>query len=201
MHRANKNVRAILWRKVAAASRTANMPATTRAQSQRSYNLPSTILENANSYLSSKLSTKKVGYSSYPTNLSSSIQNPIAFKKPCRAKGPLSSSRKPRKRPRKHQRSNKREQSQTATEISSPDLSDSTITHWACQTCSCSQGAFDYPVDSCIRCGHTMEHHEEVPYYEWDPRCDNICEREDLVFVQVLSQTLHRKLWPFDRPV
>lgn len=26
-----------------------------------------------------------------------------------------------------------------------------------------------------------MEHHEEVPYYEWDPRCDNICEREDLV--------------------
>lgn len=26
-----------------------------------------------------------------------------------------------------------------------------------------------------------MEEHEKVDYYEWNPRCDNICEREDLV--------------------
>lgn len=102
------------------------------------------------------------------------------FKKPCRAKGALSSSQKPPKRPRKHQRSDKIEQSPTATNLSSPDLSDSIITHWACQTCSCSQGAFAYPVDSCIRCGHVMEQHEEVSQC-WDPRCDYICERKDLV--------------------
>ena len=155
------------------------MPVTTRAQSQIPFGLLST-LENANSYLPSNLSTKTVVDTSCTTTPSNSIQNPIAFKKPRRPKGALSRLQKPQKRPRKHQSSGRSEQFQTATERSSPDLSDSTITHWACQTCSCPQGAFDYPIDACIRCGHEMYDHEKVEL-AWDPNCSYICERKDLV--------------------
>ncbi len=103
-------------------------------------------------------------------------------KRPRKAKGPLSSSRKPHKRPRKHQSLDGSEQSQTQTavELSLSDLPDSILTHWACQICSCSQGLFDYPVNSCIRCQHKMEEHEKVNRH-WDPNCDHICERHDLV--------------------
>lgn len=146
------------------------MPVTTRSQSQRPYGLLPP-LKNANSGLPRKLSTKKVG---------DPIKNPVTFKKPRRAKEALSFPRKSQKGPRKHQSFDKSEQSQTATKLPSPDLSDSTITHWACQKCSCPQGAFDYPVDSCIRCGHEMEQHEKVES-DWDPRCSYICERKELV--------------------
>ena len=155
------------------------MPVTTRSQSQKLFGLLST-LENANTYPPRKLSTKIVGDTSYIKTPSHSIQNPVASKKPRRAKGTLSCSQKPRKRPRKHQSTGRSEQSQTATEGSSLDFSDSTIIHWACQTCSCPQGAFDCPIDACIRCGHEMDQHEKVDS-AWDPNCSYICQRKDLV--------------------
>ena len=155
------------------------MPVTTRSQSQRPSGLPST-LKIASLYLPSKLSTNVVGGTSYTTTPNNSIQNPVAFKKSRGAKGALSSSQKPQKRSRKHQSSDKSAQSQTARERPSPFLSDSTFTHWACQTCSCPQGAFDYPIAACIRCGHEMDEHERVES-AWDPNCSHICERKDLV--------------------
>lgn len=154
------------------------MPVTTRSQNQRSYNLLST-LENTNSYLSDKLSSKIVEDFPQATTPDNFIQDPVTSKKPCRAKT-FPSSQKPQKRSRKHQSVNTNEQSQTATELPSPALSDNIITHWACQDCSCSQGAFEYPVDSCIRCGHKMEQHENENLH-WDPRCDYLCERNDMV--------------------
>lgn len=156
------------------------MPVTTRAQSRRAYNLPSTTSKNANSYLPSKLSTKIGGGPSYTTTSSSPTQNSIASKKPHRAKRPLPPPQKPRKRPRKYQRPDKREQPQTATELPPPDLPDITTTQWVCQTCPCPRGAFDYPADPCTRCGHKIEQHEKVNP-DWDPRCNYICERKDLI--------------------
>lgn len=149
------------------------MPVTTRSQSRRSHDLLSN-LENVNPCLLSKRSIKTVEDSSYITTPSNSIKNPVAFKEH------RISSQKPQKRSRKHQSFDKSEQSQTATEISSSELSDSIITHWACQDCSCSQGAFDYPVDSCIRCGHKMERHFKINP-DWNPNCDYVCERKGLV--------------------
>lgn len=146
------------------------MAVTTRSQNRKPYNLLP-ISKNAKSRLPSKPSTKKA---------SRSIQNPVAFKEPRKAKGVFSSSQKPQERPRKHQSSDKSEQPQITTELSWPDLSDGAITHWACRDCSCSQGAFDNLVDSCIRCGHKMEDHENINP-DWDPKCDYVCERKGLV--------------------
>lgn len=155
------------------------MPVTTRSQSQRSHD-PLFTLENANSRLSNKRSNKTVGESSNTTTSNNFIKHPVAFKKSRRVKEALSSSQKPQNGPRKHQSFNRSEQSQTVTSDSLSDLSDSIITHWACQTCFCSQGVFDYPIDSCIRCGHEMEQHEKVNL-DWDPYCSYICERKELI--------------------
>lgn len=148
------------------------MPVATRSQGQRQHD-PLSISDNANSY-PSKRSTKISEDSPHVTTSNSSIQ------KPCKATSTCSSLQKSQKRLRKHQSLVKSEQSQTATQLSSSDLSDHTITHWACQNCSCSQGVFEYPIDSCIRCAHKMERHEKVNLY-WDPKCDYVCERNDLV--------------------
>ena len=148
------------------------MPVTTRSQGQRQHDLLS-ILDNANSN-PSKLSTIIMEDSPHITTSNSFIQ------KPCKATATFSSLKKSQKRLRKHQSLDKSEQSQTATQLSSSDLSDNTITHWACQNCSCSQGVFEYPIDSCIRCAHKMERHEKVNP-DWDTKCDYVCERNDLV--------------------
>jgi hypothetical protein len=153
------------------------MPVTTRSKSQKSAGLPSTP-ENANPHLPSKPPSKIVEDSSCTTAPSNPIQNPVTSKKPRRAQRALSSSPKPQKRSRKHQSSDKRVQSQAATELSSPDLPDSAITHWACSRCSCPQAAFDYPVDACICCGHEMDEHYERDH-DWNPDCPNVCERKD----------------------
>lgn len=155
------------------------MSIATRSQSQTPCNLLSTS-ENMNSYLLSKPFTNISEAFSSSTTLSSFIHNPVASKKPRRAKKAHSSSQKSQKRPCKRQNVDKIEQSQTTTECSLPDFSDSIIIHWACMTCSYSQGVFEYPVDSCIRCGHQMEHYETVSS-DWDPGCDYICQRNNLV--------------------
>ena len=133
------------------------MPVTTRSQTRRSHDLLFT-LKNANSCLSRKPLIKD---SSYITTSGNFIKKSV-------------------NRSCKHRSFNKSEQSQTVTEISSSELSDSIITHWACRECSCSQGVFDYPVDSCIYCGHKMERHSKMNP-DWDPHCDYVCERKVLV--------------------
>ena len=164
---------------LSAAFRRSNMPVTTRSQSQRSYGHLST-LKMAKSQLPSKLATKTVEVSSHITTQANPIKNDVVVKKRCKAKKALSSLQKTQKRSRKHQSSDRSEQSHLATGISSTEFSDSIITHWSCRTCSCSKGAFDYPVDSCIRCGHEMEQHDKVTSY-WDPKNSYVCERTELV--------------------
>lgn len=159
------------------------MPVTTRSQSQRSYGHLST-LKNAKPRLPSKLSTKIVEVSSHTTTQTNPIKSLVVVKKRYKAKRAVS-LQKTQKRPRKHQSSDRSEQSHIATGISSTGISstgisDSILTHWSCQTCSCSEGAFDYPIDSCIHCGHEMEEHGKV-ISNWDPNCTYICERTKLV--------------------
>lgn len=129
--------------------------------------------------------------SSHITTQTNPIKNHVIVKKRCKPKRALSSSQKTQKPSRKHQSSNRSEQSHIATGISSTELSDSIITHWSCQTCSCSKGAFDYPVDSCIRCGHKMEKHEKV-ISGWNPMCTYICERTELVISILQMLELNR---------
>lgn len=135
------------------------MPVTTRSQSQRQCRPSKRVRESP---------SRK------------SIKSPVVLKKRRRPKKSISSSLKPQKRPRMHQSLDRSEQSQITTGVSSPVVSDSTITHWSCQTCSCPLGIFDYPVNSCIRCGHKMERHENMDS-GWDPRCGYLCKREKLV--------------------
>jgi hypothetical protein len=155
------------------------MPVTTRSQSQRSSDHLST-LKFTESHLPSKLSTKIVEVSSYTTTQTNPIKNLVSFKKRHRIRKTLSSRQKTQKRSRKHQSSDRSEQSHRDIGISSLDIYDDIITHWSCQTCSCPKGAFDYPIDSCIRCGHEMEQHEKV-VSGWDPKCAYICERKELI--------------------
>lgn len=155
------------------------MPAITRLQSQRSYNLLSTV-ENGGSNLSSKSSTKKVRECSYATAPSSYIQKPVALKKPRKPKGAHSSSQKPRNLPRKHQSPDRGKKSRTATRIPLPELSEGILTEFACKICSCPQGAFDYPVNSCIHCEHKMEEHDKCES-RWDHNCRHACERNELI--------------------
>ena len=151
------------------------MPATTRSQNQRQHDL----VESANSS-PSRLSTKIVEDPSLVTTSTNLVQKNLAFEKPPTSIKAFSSLQKSPKQPRNYRSFDKCKQSQTATELSPSDLSDKIITHWACGTCSCSQGLFEYPIDSCICCEHTMDQHAKVDRH-WDPLCDYVCERNDLV--------------------
>lgn len=156
------------------------MPVTTRSKNQRPSDLPSTP-ENAEPRPSNNPSTDIIGDSPGTTAPNSPIQQyPVASKKARRAKRALLSSQKSQKRSRKHPTSDGTKQPQIATEPASPDLPDNAIMHWPCRLCSCSRGVFNYPVDACMRCGHEMDNHEESNH-EWNPMCDNVCERKDLV--------------------
>ena len=53
--------------------------------------------------------------------------------------------------------------------------------HWPCRLCSCRRGAFEYPINACLRCGHEMDDHEEIGDLRWNPVCGFVCERESLV--------------------
>jgi hypothetical protein len=56
------------------------------------------------------------------------------------------------------------------------------IVHWPCQSCSCPQGTFVPPVNACIFCEHNMQDHELHDSDSiWNPYCDYVSEREDLV--------------------
>lgn len=97
-----------------------------------------------------------------------------------RPRGPKPRNQKPQKRTRKRPEPQEEEHSQTPTTFLSPRLSKTALTHFACRACSCPQGAFDYLVDSCVRCGHDMDNHYEWDH-PWGPGCDYACERQDLV--------------------
>ena len=52
--------------------------------------------------------------------------------------------------------------------------------HWPCRFCSCPRGAFIYSINACTRCGHEMDDHEKY-HHLWNPGCDFVCERQDLI--------------------
>ena len=52
---------------------------------------------------------------------------------------------------------------------------------WPCRLCSCGEGIFRGLVNSCIVCKHGMDNHSAKNFYPWDPACDFLCERKDLV--------------------
>ncbi|KAL9619029.1 MAG: hypothetical protein Q9160_006350 [Pyrenula sp. 1 TL-2023] len=155
------------------------MPVTTRSQSQRPSGFPSTP-EIAESNSSSKLSTKRTDYFSRKAALSNHLHISTPSKKPRRGRPTPPSPQTPRKQYRKRQGDDKREWSQAPTELSSLDFPDSIITHSACRKCPCPQGAFDPPINACMRCGHDMDEHEEWDGY-WNDGCDFVCERQELV--------------------
>lgn len=97
-----------------------------------------------------------------------------------RAKRTLPSAQGPRKRFPIDQSWDQKKQALIDISLSSLERSNPTLTHWPCQSCPCPRGAFRYPIDKCIRCGHTMGNHEDVQH-RWNPGCDFVCERTDLV--------------------
>ena len=150
------------------------MPAITRSQTK---SVPTR--QNAKPLPSSKPLSKTLK-ASRTTARDGHIRKSATSKKHYGAERSLSSSRKPAKPCSINQASNQKKQSLTATSFSSPDFSDSTLTHWPCRSCSCPQGAFNYPVDSCIRCEHAMDNHENFDHH-WAPECDFVCQRPKLV--------------------
>lgn len=63
----------------------------------------------------------------------------------------------------------------------SPILSNVIESIWPCRQCSCRKGIFEDLVDSCVACGHSMDYHEPRFTYRWNPHCDYLCERKELV--------------------
>ena len=66
------------------------------------------------------------------------------------------------------------------------------LAHWACsiESCLCSQGLFR-STTSCLTCKHDLDEHRMSDFYRWDPDCDDICERSDLVasMMQLITTT------------
>lgn len=148
------------------------MPVTTRSQTQ---------IASGKGKAMPRLSRKPLSKTPTKTSCTKAmdgyIQNPITS----RIKRTLPSSQRPRKRSPTHQSLDQKKQSPKNTNLSSPERSDSTLTHWPCQSCPCPQGVFCYPADKCIRCGHTMDDHEDA-HHRWSPNCDYVCERSNLVY-------------------
>ena len=158
------------------------MPVTTRSKSQRQSVLLTT-LDHAKSDLFDKPPTKTNEDSSCTTS-NYLLQDRDDLKEYRKVKQAFSSLQIPRKRSYKHQGPGvKKQQPQIAASISPQDIPYSTITHWSCGLCSCTQGAFDCladPADTCIRCGHDMDNHEEGNHF-WNSNCPHVCERQNLV--------------------
>lgn len=69
---------------------------------------------------------------------------------------------------------------------------DNAIVHWPCNECPCPQGSFVPPVNACTFCGHDMDEHNAQPGM-WDPNCDYVCGREELV-AATLKMVLERRV-------
>lgn len=67
------------------------------------------------------------------------------------------------------------------SEKSTRVLPNNAIVHWPCQSCSCPQGVFTPPIDVCMFCEHNMDEHETIDDMAWNPNCDSISQREELV--------------------
>lgn len=88
-------------------------------------------------------------------------------------RGPRPRNQETPKNSRKQLEAQEEENSQTLITLSSPRLSEIALTHFACRvlSCCCPQGAFEYRVDSCVRCGHNMDDHSNYQH-PWAPGCD-----------------------------
>ena len=155
------------------------MPVITRSKSQKPSGLPSTS-ESTEPHPLSAPSNKIVRKSSDTTTPRDPTQHSRAPTKAGKAKRARPSPQKPRKRSCKHPVSDGTKRPQIATGLAPPDIPDNAVMHWPCRFCSCPKGVFNYPVNACIRCGHEMDDHEEYHHF-WNPGCDFVCERQDLV--------------------
>ena len=170
------------------------MPVITRSMARRPPGRSST-LEHAKSHPSSKPSSAaKKRYHSIKIQgyLTSSS---LVDQRLCRTRRSSLPPQQSLKRTRKNQASSLIKQSSTTPELSSPDLPGNAITHYPCAECSCPQGAFEFPVDACIRCGHSINEHTIMDLLRkltWGVSCDFVCERPELI-ASILQLTLiHR---------
>ncbi|KAF5872317.1 uncharacterized protein Bfra_005674 [Botrytis fragariae] len=89
--------------------------------------------------------------------------------------------RKARKRSHQDQKSKQQKPARGNTKIELSDLPSTTVTHWPCHHCDCSQGVFELLVPLCVNCGHEMNDHAPRILSSWNTHCPYICERPDLV--------------------
>lgn len=150
------------------------MPVTTRSQTQTA-----SARQNAKP-LPRRQPSKTIIKASCTIAPENHIQNSVFCKTPRRAKRKLLSSQRPQEQLSTAQALQRKYQSLTATDLS-PEPCTSTLKNWACSFCPCPQGVYYFPVDSCIRCGHTMDDHEDVNH-RWNSECDFACQRSNLVY-------------------
>ena len=155
------------------------MPVTTRSKSRRLLT-PLSTLESVEPHLIIEPSLRTAEKSIYSTTAKLSTQNPITSTKSRSLKQIPPTTQESPKESREHHNVDRKNKPQTTTDSSPRELADGVITHTACRACSCPQGLFQYPLYACIGCGHVMDSHEDLEHY-WNSKCDNVCERPDLV--------------------
>ncbi|ESZ97909.1 hypothetical protein SBOR_1708 [Sclerotinia borealis F-4128] len=168
------------------------MPVITRSKSRL---LKLSILEDVESHISLKQSIV-VNNTSAPND---PLRKAVVSSKPGRPKRqpkklqpkklqpkksqpnkPPPSSPKSSKESQKYQDYNKSESSLTSKNLYSSNLPPDTFTHFFCQKCDCQQGVFKGLVNSCTKCKHQFDDHHDKKN-PWNPICDFLCERQDLV--------------------
>ncbi|CAD6439997.1 d573b7de-738c-4b9f-b51c-af534f1a4e5a [Sclerotinia trifoliorum] len=150
------------------------MPVVTRSKSKRCLSsLPKDV----------KLYLPKASSSDDP------LQNLVVYPKCRQNQSKHQSRQQPRKKSQKYQNSSQEKPPGGSTNIHLPNLSSTTITHWPCRACGCPQGVFELFVPICVNCGHDMDNHELQDFVGFNPFCDFICERQELVS-SVLQQAL-----------
>ncbi|EDN91211.1 predicted protein [Sclerotinia sclerotiorum 1980 UF-70] len=150
------------------------MPVITRSKSKRCL---SSIPKDVKLYL------PKVSSSDDPP------QNLVVYPKCRQSQSKQQSRQQSRKQSHKYQDSSQEKPPGGSTNIHLPNLSSTTITHWPCRACDCPQGVFELFVPICVNCGHDMDNHELPDSDAFNPLCDYICEREELVS-SVLQQAI-----------
>ena len=141
------------------------MPVTTRSKDYNLDSLPSDI--NGIEPHSSRLASKKRTVTS-PKIVKIARHSTIRKQQPSRAQSPS------------NQNQNRTKPSFTAPENPQLNPGDNTLDHWPCGRCSCPQGIFKPLIDACVHCGHDMNSHRDEEH-PWDPGCDYVCERRELV--------------------
>ncbi|CAD6440086.1 8267c12d-1877-4d11-af0e-a3ad6f1ef536 [Sclerotinia trifoliorum] len=161
------------------------MPVTTRSKSKRCL---SSIPNDVELHLPKTSYPQKLVGSPKPRQ-PNRLLNQRRKKRP---KKPLLPGPKPKQESSKYHCQKKDELSSTNTDFSSPSLPPNTFTHFFCQKCNCQQGVFTSLVDSCTNCMHQFDDHHDMEN-PWNPVCDYLCERQDLV-TSIMQRLLNTRV-------